>query len=164
MFFKKTSVATIASLVAEVIYLFIYCYDLKLNFQFTHTMKQRRKKRKEKGKRSGLFSTVTNDSVSILIHIYLFIYCLIKPPVKHLMDMCFVYRSHVKILSAFRGGETLRLLICSLGSVCVHLHISYFNPLRFHRRILCTSSKSALRLEANLQGSILCNCVGRDCS
>jgi hypothetical protein len=37
--FKKTSVATIASLVAEVIYLFIYCYDLKLNFQFTHTMK-----------------------------------------------------------------------------------------------------------------------------
>jgi hypothetical protein len=39
MFFEKTGVAIIASLVAEVIYLFIYCYDLKLNFQFTHTMK-----------------------------------------------------------------------------------------------------------------------------
>lgn len=38
-FLKKTGVAIIASLVAEVIYLFIYCYDLKLNFQFTHTMK-----------------------------------------------------------------------------------------------------------------------------
>lgn len=38
-FFLKKGVAIIASLVAEVIYLSIYCYDLKLNFQFTHTMK-----------------------------------------------------------------------------------------------------------------------------